>query len=435
MGVFTQLLGSLGGTLAAYGVYRLLKLVFMELTSPLRNLPGPKNPSIIWGNLKEMREEMTIEDALLNRWVEAHGTTFKYHGILGMSRLHTLDPTALNHILMKTDIYQKADATRYILSSIVGAGVLVVEGDKHKQQRKVMNPAFSPSQIRELTQIFVAKSIQLRDVLVADNASQGGISRVEVMSWLSKATLDIIGLAGFNYEFDSLNPSGEENELSAAFASLFASSTKPSIIPMLRAWFPFFRFLRDEKDGEAKQSSQTMARIGNQLLRESKASIHDKSEWKSRDLLSLLVKSNMATDLPENKRMSDQDVLDRESTGTSWALYALSVNKGVQDKLRQELLSVDTENPTMDELNALPYLDMVVREILRLHSPVASTLREAMQDDIIPLSNPWTDSKGVVHDTIRVRKGQAVRIPILGINHSSAFWGTDAQTFRYVSVL
>jgi hypothetical protein len=54
----------------------------------------------------------------------------------------------------------------------------------------------------------------------------------------------------------------------------------------------------------------------------------------------------------------------------------------------------------MEELNALPYLENVVRETLRAHTPLVSTRRMAMVDDVLPLSNPYTDAKGVVHDSL-----------------------------------
>jgi cytochrome P450 len=54
----------------------------------------------------------------------------------------------------------------------------------------------------------------------------------------------------------------------------------------------------------------------------------------------------------------------------------------------------------MDELNALPYLDAVVRETLRIHSPVGSTMRMATQDDILPLGEPIKDKYGRMMDTI-----------------------------------
>ena len=63
-----------------------------------------------------------------------------------------------------------------------------------------------------------------------------------------------------------------------------------------------------------------MDRIGKQLLRASKAAIladggngnPEKSSWPGRDLLSLLLRANMSTDLPPNQRMTDEDVLARE---------------------------------------------------------------------------------------------------------------------------
>lgn len=73
----------------------------------------------------------------------------------------------------------------------------------------------------------------------------------------------------------------------------------------------------------------------------------------------------------------------------------------IQIKLREELLSVDTETPSMDELMALPYLDAVMRETLRVHSPVQNSLRIAMKDDVLPVEKPYTDKYGVVHESIR----------------------------------
>ena len=65
------------------------------------------------------------------------------------------------------------------------------------------------------------------------------------------------------------------------------------------------------------------------------------------------------------------------------------------------MLTISTETPSMEELNALPYLEHVVREILRYHSVVGGTVRVASQDDIVPLDEPFTDKYGKVHDRIQ----------------------------------
>ena len=71
----------------------------------------------------------------------------------------------------------------------------------------------------------------------------------------------------------------------------------------------------------------------------------------------------------------------------SWTLFGLCQNLEAQRKLREELLALPTNDPTMDELKALPYLDMVVRESLRLYTPVNLTVREAVNDTVLPMKD------------------------------------------------
>lgn len=40
------------GTLGLYSLYRIANFVYYEWTSPLHVLPGPPNPSLIYGNIK-----------------------------------------------------------------------------------------------------------------------------------------------------------------------------------------------------------------------------------------------------------------------------------------------------------------------------------------------------------------------------------------------
>lgn len=82
-------------------------------------------------------------------------------------------------------------------------------------------------------------------------------------------------------------------------------------------------------------------------------------------------------------------------------MFALTQNPEAQRKLREELLRVGTDNPTMDELNALPYLDAVIREALRVHAPVSGTGREAVKDDFLPFSEPLMDRHGNMIDGIQ----------------------------------
>jgi len=167
----------------------------------------------------------------------------------------------------------------------------------------------------------------------------------------------------------------------------------------------------------------------------------EKQNVRGHDLLSLLIKSNIASDTAENMRMSDSEVLSQiptfllagnetVSAAVSWTLFALCCQPAVQAKLRTELRTCPTDSPTMEQLNTLPYLEAVVREVLRLYAPVSSTQRIAEHDAEIPLQKPFTDKRGVLQSTIRVSKGDLVTIPIRLLNRSTELWGENANEFR-----
>ncbi|KAJ7434099.1 cytochrome P450, partial [Mycena galericulata] len=117
------------------------------------------------------------------------------------------------------------------------------------------------------------------------------------------------------------------------------------------------------------------------------------------------------------------------SASVSWALHALTQKPAVQSKLWDELFTLSTENPTMDELNSLAYLESVVRETVRVYAPIAHTQRMAMQDVVLPLSNPYIDKQGKSHDSLPLPKGQVMHIPILAVNTDTEIWGDDAAEF------
>jgi cytochrome P450 len=126
-----------------------------------------------------------------------------------------------------------------------------------------------------------------------------------------------------------------------------------------------------------------------------KASIGEKTLGGRRDLLSILLKANMSTNIPETQRLTDAEVIARAclccSGNLVLTLFALSENIPAQNKLREEVLTTSGDNPTMDELNSLPYLENVIRETMRVHAPVMFTQRMAMEDDVLPLSKPYAD--------------------------------------------
>ncbi|KAH9835188.1 cytochrome P450 [Rhodofomes roseus] len=434
----------------AYALWKVAKIIAGPYRSSIRNLRGPPSVSWIRGSLRDIQAENA--HVLFEDWPREHGPTYTFQNWLNSYALFTKDPKAVTHILNHGQIYAKGQMDAFFLGKIFGHGLLTVDGDQHRQQRRIMNPAFGPAQVRELADIFVEKAQQLRDVWNEQIAKSEASAPIEVTSGLSKATLDVIGLAGFNYAFNALDPSGKPNELNEAFTSMFQMLNDSSSINwllMLKYALPILRIFPDQFGRETAAAQAVTRRVGMKLIQEKKAEVlkaasggaDSGNALRSRDLLTLLIKANMSLDVPENRRLTDEDVLaqvptfliaghETTSFGTAFCLWALAQAQDAQQKLREELLSVETDRPTMEELNALPYLDAVVRETLRVHAPVRATGRRSTQDDILPLSEPVTDRNGRVHHQIKIDAGTDVTIPIQAMNVSTTIWGEDAAEFK-----
>ena len=87
---------------------------------------------------------------------------------------------------------------RSLLRRFTGDGLLVVEGKEHKQQRKILNPAFSSQHVKHLINTFWIKACELRDSWEQEAIHAHPERGYNVVDALTRTTLDIIGLAGFN---------------------------------------------------------------------------------------------------------------------------------------------------------------------------------------------------------------------------------------------
>ncbi|KAF8155010.1 cytochrome P450, partial [Mycena galopus ATCC 62051] len=310
--------------------------------------------------------------------------------------------------------------------------------------------AFGITEIRAVNVIFAERAATLRDIWTSELAKQNTASvRINVYDWLRRLTLDAIGKAGesrnlpilhctdggcgsgFNYNFDALEASSKGNPLNDAFHHLFHSPNAKSnqIFLDLQAKIPIMRLVPFPGRKALNKAHTTMFSIAEKIL-------DDK-----RDLLSVLLRANLSNSVPESQRLTETEVIaqipgffaaghETYAAATSWALHELSLRPDAQKKLRKELFTLATENPTMDELNTLPYLENVAREVLRLHTPVPALDRVATQDDVIPLSKPYIDKAGKSHETVFIRKGEVVYIPIWTVNTDEEIWGVDAAEFK-----
>src|SRR5260221_11733071 len=119
-------------------------------------------------------------------------------------RLLPLDPVTVAHVLKNSTIYEKPAQSQRIIEALIGCCIFAAEGLVHKRQRRVATPAFSVQNMRALVPLVFNKGEELKDRWIGliqeqaiDNSQKNptGI-RLDVCHWMSRATFDVIGLAG-----------------------------------------------------------------------------------------------------------------------------------------------------------------------------------------------------------------------------------------------
>ncbi|KAJ7680230.1 cytochrome-450 hydroxylase [Mycena polygramma] len=446
-------------------IYILYHLVVALRFNVLRNLPGPPVPTWFGNHLQHVLNP-TVTPTVHEIFVNRYGRSVRIRGLGPWDeRLLTLDPVSLLHIVKNTAIYEKPWQSRRLITSLIGCGMLSAEGQVHKRQRRVALPAFSGQNMRSLVDIVFKKGVQLRNAWMAmlpTEIETTSAARIEVSQFLSRATFDVIGLAGFEYSFNSIQD--ETNELFVAYKDMFevAISQGGPFRTLLSIYLPRINKLFPDKTVRTVQRCQEVIhRVAGRLIQEKKQKIAEGEKsgdpYDGKDLLTLLLKSNAATDLAPEQKISDEDILnnintfmfagsDTSSLSMTWTLYLLAQHPDIQDRLRAELLSVANQFPqdlselTEEQvqslhtaLSSLPLLHNVTRESLRLIPPLHSTLRVATQDDEVPTMYPVHNPDGTQNEkkhSFIVPKGTFVHVSVEAFNLDKTVWGADAWEFN-----
>ena len=61
---------------------------------------------------------------------------------------------------------------------------------------------------------------------------------------------------------------------------------------------------------------------------------------------------------------------------------------------------------------------------------VSRIVPQAIEDDVIPLSQPIGTESGKLVDSLTIAKGTLIAVSMISMNRSAAIWGEDAKVFR-----
>uniref|UniRef100_A0A3Q7EKZ2 Cytochrome P450 n=1 Tax=Solanum lycopersicum TaxID=4081 RepID=A0A3Q7EKZ2_SOLLC len=322
------------------------------------------------------------------------------------NKIYTSDPANVEYIL-KTNIdnYGKGWYNYSILKDLLGNGIFAVDGDKWREQRKLLSHEFSTRVSRDFSSVVFRKNVAKLAQILSESANSN--KAVDIQDLFMQSSLDsIIGVA-FGAELDNTCGSNEEDK---RFIDAFDNANATTTWRYTDIFWKIKRALNIGVEGKLRDNIRTVDAFVYKL-------IHIRTEQMNPKYLRDIILSIL---------LSGKDTT---STTLSWFIYVLCKYPHVQEKVVQEIKEATTEktnatditefaaNVSEEALVKMQYLHAALTETLRLYPAVPLDPKICFSDDTLP-------------DGFSVNKGDVVCYLPYAMGRMKFIWGDDAEEYK-----
>jgi cytochrome P450 len=339
-----------------------------------KSVPGPKR-RFPFGSAMEFAENPPV---FLNEMADTYGEIIRFY-FFGRSLYMVSSPDLIREVLItKVDTFPKADRDINILSKFLGNGLLTSQGDFHKAQRKLAQPAFHHQRIQSYAETMVDYTNHLLD------GWQSGESR-NVCHEMMSLTMFIVAKTLFDANMDEM--SGRAVLVGEAIEDIQEISNKE-----YKTIFSWPEWVPTKNNRLRKQGRAVMYGTIDDIIVERRAAAVNGQVADTGDLLSmlLLARDEDGRFMPDNQVRDELVTLfaaghETTSNALTWTWYLLSQHPEIEAKLHQEIDEVlNGRLPTLSDLPNLPYAEMILKESMRLYPPAWTlSTRQATEDTTI----------------------------------------------------
>jgi cytochrome P450 len=251
---------------------------------------------------------------------------------------------------------------------LLGQGLLTSEGEFHRRQRRLSQPAFHRARIASYADVMTAHAVRMskrwRDGETLDIAQE-----------MMRLTLGIVGKTLFDADVEA--DAEKVGEAMSIVMELFNTIT-----------IPFFEVLQKLPLPQLRRFDRARANLDEviyRLIQERRDSGKDRGDLLSMLLLAQDVEGDggQMTDLQLRDELLTIFLAGHETTANAltWTWYLLSQNTEVETRLHNEIDEVlGSRVPTYEDLPKLRYTEMVLTESMRLYPPAWALGRLAIDD-------------------------------------------------------
>eukprot|EP01128_Nolandella_sp_AFSM9_P010671 TRINITY_DN7415_c0_g1_i1.p1 TRINITY_DN7415_c0_g1~~TRINITY_DN7415_c0_g1_i1.p1 ORF type:complete len:519 (+),score=81.91 TRINITY_DN7415_c0_g1_i1:119-1558(+) len=309
----------------------------------------------------------------------------------------TRDPIVIQHVIADNfanyNRYPtKRNSVAYIAGlKLFGGGIFLADGDIWKFHRGTARPFFFKNRLDEMTQEFVDTGTTFMAVL-HKHCLNG--QPLDIQNLFLRFTLDTFGHIAFGREFNALtNPKDEfpslfdyaQKELLEFFIDpVYLVKSHPGYATAIKKIDKYMYSLIAEAKSRREREVELLGGVDPNLSK--------REAVKGKDLLTMLLdeRNEAGEGLPDQflrDSLLNFVIAGRDTTALllTWTMYELGRHLDFYAQVQREIDDVlKGETPTTEHILALPLLDRVLKEVLRLHPPVPHTGRFAVHDDVLP---------------------------------------------------
>ncbi|KAJ3301233.1 Cytochrome P450 4d2 [Kappamyces sp. JEL0829] len=362
------------------GAVAFLAIVYYVLRRPQKKaIPGPLLVPLV-GDLGMFPYLFAAQTHLYREQRRAqYGNIFKT-GLFLHTGYVVSDADAAKHILSDSNVFRRTSQSlaRFAVGILDNALFIMSTDEVWKKHRKLLQPAFGPSHLRDTAVQSVASSQKLLSSL--RKRMDGGAITIDVFETMNKITLDVIGLIAFGVDLDAISMLEHKvegsiwNDLDRV--TIFRIMKRVPIPSFLWTFFGLGTSSPAIVETKAKLYGymQNLAAEARQKISTLEISESTSQKWN----LNVLERLLLAPDLSEEEIFGEMVGFFLAGHETSanmltFCVFELCNNPDLQDQLYQAVRDITAKELSTIQLSAIPQLENFIKEVQRLH-PVVSVV-------------------------------------------------------------
>lgn len=270
-------------------------------------------------------------------------------------------PECNRSILTDTDLFESRAPAGPATETFrqLSTNFFFINGERHQQLRRLMMPAFTRERLKVYHQVIIDATRAMLD-------RWRGRERIDLDEELGQTALEVSSRC-----FYGLDPKLEDQKLAVRMLEMINTLFSPAVlIPIALPGTPYRRLVLNME----------------QIVQALKTEIENKRRagCTGNDVLSLMVREHDRdpTVLSVDELLGNAFVMffaghDTTAKALTWTLFLLATHPQIAADLVEELeIELGDEPPTYEQIYALPKLDRVIKESLRLLSPAVMFARQ-----------------------------------------------------------